>query len=293
MAEQFVVANTDASTSWNTKFFGPNFQQILRNALVAEAICKVDRSNSKIIYNPYSSQPTVEISTLTGTYTPTAYTTTNDTLTVGTEFKVGEHVYDFERVMQHADVKMDRMDNQAYAIKNAIDQYVVNLLLEDGTGTYTTPTGGFTVAANIPVIFANLLSKIEGYSTPMGGAYAVLESTDVVGILQAQLTSGFSYSDRGLNNGFFSNYAGVDIYIVPSGTFVNATYVGTDTTSITNSGHRLFGVKGAATYAIPQDVVSRSFPVTGKTGEEVSTSGIFGFKLWNQFKALTVDITLA
>lgn len=293
MSEAFIVVNTDATTSWNTKFFGPNLQQILRNALVAEAICKVDRSNNKLIYNPYSSQPTVEISTLTGTYTPAAYTTTNDTLTVGTEFKVGEQVYDFERVMQHADLVMDRMDNQAYAIKNAIDQYVVNLLLEDGTGTYTTPTGGFTVAANIPVIFANLLSKIEGYSTPMGGAYLVIESTDVVGILQAQLTSGFSYSDRALNNGFFTNYAGVDIYVVPSGTFVSGNYVGTDTTSISNLGHRLFGVKGAATYAIPQDVSSKAFPVSGKTGLEVSTTGIFGFKLWNQFKALTVDITLA
>jgi hypothetical protein len=293
MPESYVVANTDATTSWNTKFFGPNFQQILRNALVSEKICQVDRSNNKIIYNPYSSQPTVEVSTLTGTYTPTAYTTTNDTLTVGTEFKVGEHVYDFERVMQHADVMMDRMDNQVYAIKNRLDQYVVNLLCEEGTGTYSAPTGGFTVAANIPVIFANLLAKIEGYSTPMGGAYLVIESTDVVGILQAQLTSGFSYSDRSLNNGFFTNYAGVDIYVVPSGTFVDATYVGTDTTSITNSGHRVFGVKGAATYAVPQEVVSRAFDVSGKTGKEISTNGLFGFKLWNQFKALTVDITVA
>jgi len=293
MAEPFPVTNTDASTSWNIKYFGPNFQQILRNALVAEAVCKVDRSNNKVIYNPYSSQPTVEITGLTGTYTPTASTTTNDTLTVGTEFKVGEHVYDFERIMQHADLMMDRMDNQAYAIKTAIDKYVVNLLCEDGTGTYTTPVGGFTVATNIPVIFANLLSKIEGYSTPMGGAYIIIENTDIVGILQAQLTSGWSYSDRSLNNGFFSNYAGVDIYVVPSGTFENATYVGTDTTSITNSGHRVFGVKGAATYAIPQDVTTRAFDVSGKTGKEISTNGLFGFKLWYQFKGLTVDITLA
>jgi len=293
MAESFPVANTNATTSWNTKFFGPNFQQILRNALVAEKICKVDRSNSKIIYNPYSSQPTVEISTLTGTYTPTAYTTTNDTLTVGTEFKVGEHIYDFERVMQHADTMMDRMDNQSFAIKSSIDKYIVNLLCEDGTGTYTTPASGFTVAANIPVIFSNLLSKLGGYSTPIGGAYLVIEQTDMVGILQSQLASGYSYSDRALNNGFMTNYAGVDIYVVPSGTFEDATYVGTDTTSITNSGHRVFGPKGAATYAIPQDVNTRAFPVSGKTGMEVSTNGLFGFKLWNQFKALTVDITLA
>ncbi len=293
MAEQFIVANTDASTSWRTKFAKSTLQMLLQNALVTEAICLVDRSDAKIIYNPYSSQPTAEVSILTGTYTPAAYTTTTDTLTIGTEFKVGEHVYDFERVMNNYDLMKNRMMNQAYVLKAEIDQYVLNLLLEDGTGTYTTPSGGFTISTNIPVIFANLLSKIEGYSTAVGAPFVVLESTDTVGILQAQLNSGFTYSDRALNNGRLTNYAGVDIYVVPSGTFENATYVGTDTTSITNSGHRLFGVKNAATYATPRDLMYEEIPVSGKTGKECRTYGYFGFKLWYALRGFTVDITLA
>lgn len=293
MPESFPINNTKATTQWREKHFGPNLQQVLRNSLVAEAVCMVDRSDTYLIKNPYSSQTTVEITGLTGTFTPAAWTNTNDSLTVGTEFKAGEHVYDFERVMGNYDNALDRMDNQAYAIKAGIDKYIVNLLCEDGTGAYTTPAGGFTVAANIPVIVSNLVAGVSGYDFPMDGMYLIIENTDMVGFMQAQLTSGFSYSDKALNNGWLTNYGGVDIYIVRSGTFENATYVGTGTTSITNSGHRVFGVKGLATYAAPRDVVYEEIPVSGKTGKECRSYGLFGFKLWYTVTALTVDITLA
>lgn len=293
MAEQFPINNTKGTDSWREKFFGSNLQQILRNALVAEAICQVDRSNSYYIKNPYSAQTVTEITGLTGTFTPAAWTTTNDALTVGTEFKAGEHVYDFEKVMGNYDMALDRMDNQAYSVKVAIDKYVLNLLLEDGTGTYTTPTGGFTVASNIPVIMSNLVGKVAGYDGVSEGWFLVIENTDLPGFLQAQVTSGFSYSDKALNNGFVSNYMGVDIYVVRSGTFVDATYVGTGTTAITNSGHRVFGIKGLATYATPRDVTYEEIAVSGKTGRECRSYGLFGFKLWTQNAGLIVDITLA
>jgi len=293
MAEQFVITNTKGSTTWREKYFGPNLQQVLRNALVAEAVCQVDRSDSYLIKNPYSSQTTVEISGLTGTFTPAAWTTTNDSLTVGTEFKAGEHVYDFERVMGNFNMATDRMDNQAYAVKAGIDKYVVNLLCEDGTGTYTTPVGGFTVASNIPVIMSNLISKVAGYQGVASGYFLIIENTDIPGFIQAQVTSGFSYADNALNNGFMTSYAGVDIYVVRSGTFENATYVGTGTTSITNSGHRVFGIKGLATYATPRDVTYEEISVSGKTGKECRSWGTFGFKLWTQVAGLIVDITLA
>lgn len=287
------IANTKGTDSWREKFYSSRLQKILRNSLVAEAICQVDRSNSYYIKNPYSSQTTVEITGLTGTFTPAAWTSTNDALTVGTEFKAGEHVFDFERVMQNYDMMVDRMDEQAYSIKAGIDKYVVNLLCEDGTGAYTTPAGGFTVAANIPVIVSNLISKVAGYDRVSDGYFLVIENTDLPGFLQAQVSSGFSYSDRALNNGFVTSYMGVDIYVVRSGTFENATYVGTGTTSITNSGHRVFGVKRIATYAVPRDVTYEEIPVSGMTGRECRSYGLFGFKLWTQNAGLVVDITLA
>jgi len=293
MAEQFVVVNTDAATSWRTKFFSNMLQEILHTALVSEKVLSVDRSNTKLIYNPYASASTVEITTLTGTYTPAAYTTTDDTLTVGTEFKVGEHVYDFERVMNNYELMTERLKRQAIDIAVAIDKYNLNLLLEDGTATYTTPAGGFTVGSNIPVIVSNCASKVMGYSGVEKGLFLVIENTDVPGFMQAQASSGFSYADSALNNGFMTSYMGVDIYVVRSGTFVDATFVGTGTTSITNLGHRVFGVKGVGTYAVPQDVKYEEISVSGKTGKEIRPYVLFGFKLWTQNAGLIVDITLA
>jgi hypothetical protein len=287
------LANTKGTTAYREKYFSANLQKILRNALVAEAICMVDRSDSRLIKNPYTSQTTVEITTLTGTYTPAAWTTTNDTLTVGTEFKAGEHVFDFEEVLGNFSMMADRMDEQGYAIAAGIDKYVINLLCEDGTGSYTTPAGGFTVGSNIPVIMSNLASKVMGFQGVQNGLFLVIENTDVPGFMQAQVTSGFSYADSALNNGFMTSYMGVDIYVVRASTFETGTYVGTDTTSISNASHRVFGVKKCATYAEPRGIKYEEIPVSGMTGRECRSWGTFGFKLWTQKAGLIVDITLA
>jgi len=47
-------------------------------------------------------------------------------------------------------------EHEGFLIAAAIDKYVLNTILEAGTGTYTTPAGGFTTAANINVIISNL-----------------------------------------------------------------------------------------------------------------------------------------
>jgi hypothetical protein len=188
----------------------------------------------------------------------------------------------------------NRTDEQNYAVAYAIDYSVLNQLCEDGTGTYTTPAGGFTTAANINVIMSNLISKVSGYADTYKGLFLVLENTDIVGFVQAQATNGFSFADAALKNGWFTNYMGVDLYVVRSGTFVTAA-IGTRTggTTITNSGHRVFGVKNVATYASPRGIRFDEKDVTLKTGKEVVTWGYIGFKLWTPKAALIVDITLA
>ncbi len=158
----------------------------------------------------------------------------------------------------------------------------------------TTPAGGFTTAANIPVIMSNLISKVAGYADSYKGLYLVVENTDIVGLIQSQATQGFSMADAALNNGFMNSYMGVDIYVIRTGTFQDAnpgTVAGTKTW--TNSGHRLFGVKGMSTYAAPRGVVFEELMVTTKTGKEVRTYGYCGFKAWATKLALTCDITLA
>jgi len=259
---------------------------------VAEKICAVDRTDSMYIWNPYGPTATTVVQALTGTYTPATYTSVNDTLTITEEFVVSEHMYDFETVMNRGDIYASRADELIASVATALDKFVLNLLCEAAdTTTYTTPAGGFTTAANIPVIMSNLLSKVAGYADTYKGLYLVIENTDVPGFIQSGAASGFSFADSWLKNGWMTSYMGVDIYVVRTGTYANITYATSG--AMTNSGHRVFGVKGITTFASPRGIQYDEKSVTGKTGREIVAWGYCGFKAWNNKLALTVDITLA
>jgi len=282
--------NTLSTKTYRDKYRMAQLEVALRNGLVAEAICEVDRSDSKTIQSPYQTAPTTVIQALAGTYSTATYTITDDTLTVTDEFIVAEHIFDFEESLSKFDLFSARVEDMTYSVMAAIDKFVLNDVLETGTGTYTTPAGGFTTAANINVIMSNLLSKVAGFSESYKGLYLVIESTDVPGFVQAQATNGFSFADAALNNGFMSNYMGVDIYVVRTGTFVSASQ---GSKTWTNDGHRLFGVKRLATYAAPRGIKFEEKGVSGKTGKEVVVYGYIGSKVWTPKASLTVDITLS
>ncbi len=282
--------NTNATQAWRIKYFSSTMQQVLRKSVVCEKILQHDTSDLFYIYNPYAGQETATIATIAGTYTISAWTTTNDSLTVTDQVTCANHVFEFEQTSSQYDQMASRMDELAYAVAYGVDYFCLNYLCEDATDDYTTPAGGFTTAANIPVIFSELISKVAGYADVYKGLYVVVENTDVTGIIQAGAASGFSFADAVLNNGLIGNFMGVDIYVVRSGTFVSDTL---GTKAVTNSGHRVFGVKGVATYATPGGAHYEEKAVSGKTGREIVAWMNVGFALWLQKVALCYDITLA
>lgn len=282
--------NTQSTYGARDTYFQSQYVIVLRNALVTEKICDVDNSDTKRIQNPYGSQPTATVQAVAGTYSVTAWTVTDDALTVTDEVIYAEHIFAHEEFFANFDIAASRIDNMMYSVAFGVDKFVLNNLCEDATGTYTTPAGGFTTASNINEIVSNLSSKVMGYAETYKGLFLVIENTDVVGFMQAQLTNGFSYADAALKNGFMTNYGGIDIYVVRSGTFVSATI---GTTTVTNSGHRVFGVKNVATYASPRGMQYEEKAVSGKTGKEIAVYALIGFKLWAQNAGLVVDITIA
>jgi hypothetical protein len=282
------MANTNATTSWNAKWFQANLQETLKAALVAEKICSVDRTEGLYIWNPYGSRPTTVVQAIIGTYVPATYTSTVDTLTVTYEFIVSEHVYDFESVMQHGDIRAARTDEMMASVATSIDQYVLNYLCANGTGTLSTPSGGFTTASNVNKIFGDIWSKVSGYADTYNGVYVVLEAGDITGVIQAAATSGFSYADAWLKNGFMTSHMGIDIYVVKDSTFTTST-VGD---AFTNSGHRIAGVKNLTTYAAPRGVQYEEKSIGAATGKEVVVWGYIGAKVWYQKSVLTINITV-
>lgn len=202
-----------------------------------------------------------------------------------------EHIFAHEEFFAVFDIAASRLDNMMYAVAFGIDKFVLNNLCEDGTGTYTTPAGGFTTASNINEIMANLISKVAGFAQDFqNGLFLVIENTDLVGFGIAGATNGFTMADSNIKNGFMNAWMGVDIYVVRSGTFVDGSL---GSTSVTNAGHRVFGVKNSGTYASPRGLQYQEKPVTGKTGAETVVFGLIGWKLWAQKAGLVVDITLA
>lgn len=286
-----MTLNTNATTSWRKKWMPNLLQEVLHNALVAAKICQLDTSDIKYIENPYGSVAAVTQQAITGTYSVATYVSTDDTLTVTEEFVWAEQIYDFEQVAQIADIKGSRMKEAMAQMKTAIDKYVINYVLDVGTGAYTTPAGGFITAANVTKILSDLSTRFAGYETNFDNPYLVVDSNDIAGLTLAMSTNGFNMADTALTNGFLTHYMGFDIYVVRAGTFVTAT-LGTGV--FTNANHRVAGVKNIATFAMPGSKMQwMEKEVSGKTGVECAMVAYCGVKAWFQKLALTVDITLA
>ena len=288
------TTNSLSSKTYRDKYRAAQIQQALRNAVVAEKVCLVDRSDAKTISSPYITAMTTVVQAVVGTYTPANITTTDDTLTVADEFIVSGQIKGFEKILSNFDLFFAANQAMTNSVVTAIDKWVLNNLCEDGTGTYSTPAGGFTTAANVIVIISNIIAKTAGYADALNGLYVVVENTDITGIVQSQVSTGFRYADESATNGLLGSMMGVDIYVVRSGTFVDeTTSTVSGTKTWTNLGHRVGGVKKVSTYAFPRGLQFEEKGVTGVTGMEVVCYGLVGFKQWTPTAGLTIDITLA
>lgn len=280
------MANTKSTYSWRQKYMKRTLGKTLRRALIAQRICRVDTSNSYLIKSPYGNKATATLQALAGTYSVTDWTVTDDNLTVSLEAISAEHIFDFESVLMDFDIYMERMDEMVFAVKEKIDTYVLNDVLDGANKSYDN--SGVISKTNFPTLLANCIGLVAGYQSYMNkGLFLVLENTDIAAVLEHQFSSGFKFSDVALKNGLMRMEAGVEIYVTRTGTFQTATIGGT---SYTNLGHRPFGVKGMTTFAFPRDVNYEEKGVSGKTGKEVFAVGYVGHKTWHVIRDLLVDV---
>lgn len=288
------TTNSLSTKTSRDKYRAAQIQQALRNSVVAEKVCLVDRSDLKTISSPYITAMATVVQAVVGTYSPANITTTDDTLTVADEFIVSGQIKGFEKITSNFDLFYAANQAMTNSVVTAIDKWVINELCDGGTGTYTTPAGGFTTSANVITIISNIIAKTAGYADALNGLYVIVENTDITGIVQSQVSTGFRYADETATNGLMGSMLGVDIYVVRSGTFATAaTTTASGTKTWVNSGHRVGGVKKVSTYAFPRGLQFEEKGVTGVTGMEVVCYGLVGFKQWTPTAGLTIDITLA
>lgn len=293
MANTFGTSTT--SKALRDKYRLPMLDQALRNALVAEKVCMVDRTDLKTISNPYITAVSTTIQAVAGTYSPGTLTTTDEQLTVDNEAIAATHIFDFEKVTANFDLFVEAHRALTNSVVQAVDKWVLNELCEGVAtmGAMNTPAGGFTTAANFIAILAGLQAKVAGYADALNGTYLIVENGDLVGILQSQAAQGFNFADRALNNGLIAQMLGVDIYVVRDGTFVDAaTTAASGSKTWTNAGHRVGGVKMVTTYASPRDLHFEEKGRTGYTGMEVAAICYIGFRMWAPRAGLSIDITI-
>jgi len=288
------TVNSLSTKTLRDKYRSAQLAHTLKNAVISEKICLTDHTDAKTITAPRMTAMTATISAINGLYTPAVITTTDEVLTVDNEIKIAAQIKDYEEILSNFNLFFATNKEMIDRATVAVDVWVLNNLCEDGTGAISTPVGGFTTPANVQVIISEIVSKTAAYADPMGGSYLVLENTDLTGVIQAQTNIGFTRADAAATNGLLGQMSGVDIYVVRSGTFINATTTGASGTKTwTNSGHRVAGVKNVATYAAPRGLkFTEKDAGSGNLATEVVLWGLMGFKQWADSATLTLDITL-
>lgn len=284
------IGTSTLSEVWRIKYAQSELALGLRTMQVAEDIALVDRTDSYYIAKPYLTAATASLAALSGTYSVSTATTTDETLTITDQVTYAVHLLAHEEQLTRVDLFADVVKDMKNAIGVKADQFVLNTFANGAGTSYTTPVGGFTTFTNVPQIIAELTGKVSGYDMNNEGMYLVIENTDLPGLIQAGMTNGFNYADATLRNGWSGSIGNIRVYVVRTGTFVTATL---GTLSATNSGKRLFGIRRQNTYAAPRGIQYDEKKVTLKTGREVVCFAHIGAKVWTQTAALTVLITLA
>lgn len=264
----------------------------LRSMSVADKIFPADRSGVRYKANPYLTAATAAVATMAGTYSVSTATTTDEACTVTDQVTYAVHDFEFEETQSRVNLGQSYYLDMAAAVAVKVDQFVLNKILDGATTTtYSAPPGGFTTAANINVIFANINSKLDGYSDSWRGKFVVLENTDMVGLYVAGATNGFNFADAVLRNGEIGDWMGVKIFVVRTGVFTTAT-IGTLTA--TNLNHRLAGVIGVPAHNLqPGGFHYDEKKVTAKTGMEIACWVNVGAQVWTQKAALLIDIDVS
>lgn len=282
------MANSIATETLREKYAMSRLDHNLRRRALASAIFKVDSTDNKYVDNPYVTTSGATAEAIDGTYTLGDLTVTNDRFEVTEWVFDSVHIHDFENRFNDFDLFTSAIDEMTSNVSLMADKIALNKVADNAGINIATPSGGFA-QANIGEIFGDIVAAFSGYSEAMAGVYVAIENTEVSGLVQSQILSGFTFADSALKNGLAGEHLGVEIFVTRTGTFVSAT-VGTGT--YTNANVRLAGVKNTASFANIRNGGYEEKSVTLKTGKEVVVYGYVDAHVWATKANLTATVTL-
>lgn len=257
-------------------------------------ICKVEYTDSKVLHNPYITDPTVQTGTRGSAYTHQDVTLTDESVDI-TTFKILPQLIDRADLAQQTFVKqMDLASAQGQLINEAIEtaMYAEHAQFTDFDNT---AIGG--AAGNITVSESNIDDIIRAMKREIreangedlmtrNGAFIVWRPADFEKLEAYVQAQGFSTADGALKDGTSQGfkYMGVEHY----------------STNKNTAGHLFGGVKKLLHLGICKStygqVVIDSEPAVSAgavSGIAVIMRADFKFKAWTKTKPLLFDILVA
>lgn len=257
-------------------------------------ICKVDYTDTKVLHNPYVTDPTVQNGTRGSAYTHQDVVLTDETVDI-TTFKILPQLIDRADLAQSTFVsQMEMADRQAVLLNEAIE---TGMLAEHAQWTNFDNASIGGSAGNITVSETNIDDIIRGIKREIreangedlmnrNGAFIVWRAADFEKLEAYVQAQGFSTADGALKDGTSQGfrYMGVEHY----------------SSNKHASGHLFGGVKKAFHLGICRSTYGQVIVDNEPATNSGAVSGIavvmrvdFKFKAWATVVPVLFDILVA
>jgi len=274
---------------WETKA-----QERLSEMNKWKEICKVDYTDTKVLHNPYVTDPTVQNGTRGSAYTHQDVVLTDETVDI-TTFKILPQLIDRADLAQSTFVsQMEMADRQAVLLNEAIE---TGMLAEHAQWTNFDNASIGGAAGNITVSETNIDDIIRGMKREIreangedlmnrNGAFIVWRAADFEKLEAYVQAQGFSTADGALKDGTSQGfrYMGVEHY----------------SSNKHASGHLFGGVKKAFHLGICRSTYGQVIVDNEPATAAGAVSGIavvmrvdFKFKAWATVVPVLFDILVA
>lgn len=201
-----------SNTIVNKEDWAVTLQQRLNEPTKWKDICQVEYTDTKVLNNPYLTDPVVQTGTRSSPYTFQAVTETNESITINT-FKILPQFIDRADLAQSGYLKqMEMADRQATLLNEQIEASVFadfGSMTTFDASTLSGGSGSITVSASniddiIRGIYQQILAASGAQRLERNGAFIVWRPADF-NLLQAfAQANGFATADAALK-GNFSN----------------------------------------------------------------------------------------
>jgi len=274
---------------WETKA-----QERLSEMNKWKEICKIDYTDTKVLHNPYVTDPTVQNGTRGSAYTHQDVVLTDETVDI-TTFKILPQLIDRADLAQSTFVsQMEMADRQAVLLNEAIE---TGMLAEHAQWTNFDNASIGGAAGNITVSETNIDDIIRGMKREIreangedlmnrNGAFIVWRAADFEKLEAYVQAQGFSTADGALKDGTSQGfrYMGVEHY----------------SSNKHASGHLFGGVKKAFHLGICRSTYGQVIVDNEPATAAGAVSGIavvmrvdFKFKAWATVVPVLFDILVA